>query len=65
MDSVKDKYEKARPLCCYLDSESEENFERYTTFMKMLKKIKISDIGAVEEEQEKLSKKLPFKVKFK
>ena len=64
MDSVKDKYEKARPLCCYLDSESEENFERYTTFMKMLKKIKISDIEAVEEEQEKLSKKLPFKVKF-
>ena len=64
MDSVKDKYENARPLCCYLDQESEENFERYTTFMKMLKKVKISEIEAVEEEQEKLAKKIPFKVKY-
>lgn len=64
LDDVKDKYENARPLCCYLDEDSEENFERYTTFMKMLKKVKISDIEAVEKEQENIAKKIPFKVKF-
>lgn len=36
IDSIKDKYEKAMPLCFYLDSKNEENFLRFTEFLNML-----------------------------
>ena len=64
LDDLKEKYRKAMPLSEYLDNKSEENFLRHTTFLDMLRKVKIKDIEKIEEEQEKLSKQLPFKVKF-
>ena len=64
IDPVKDKYEKALPLVCYLDSQSSENILNYTTFLGMLKEVSIPQIKAVEEEQKMLLKKIPFKVKF-
>ena len=64
VDEIKEKYEKAMPLCYYLDSKNEENLMYYTEFLKMLNKVKVSDIEKVEEEQNQLSKKSPFKVKF-
>ena len=64
MESIKDKYEKAMPLSFYLDSKDEENIINYTTFLKMLNKVTISQIEEVEEEQKKLNKQIPFKVKF-
>lgn len=64
LDSVKEKYEKAMPLCYYLDNKNEQNLINYTKFLEMLKKVKISQIEAVEKEQEMLSKALPFKVKY-
>ena len=64
IDSIKDKYENAEPLCFYLDSENEENILNYTTFLNMLNKVTINQIKEVENEQKKLAKKLPFKVKF-
>ncbi len=64
VDSIKDKYEKAMPLICYLDSKSEENILNYTTFLSMLKEVSIPQLKAIEEEQKDLSKKIPFKIKF-
>ena len=64
LDNLKEKYDLASPLYMYLDSEQEENAQKYATFLKMLKKIQISDVDKVAKEQEMLSKKLPFKVKF-
>ena len=64
MDSIKEKYENAVPLCFYLDSNSEENILNHTTFLSMLNKISIADIEAVDEEQKELSSQIPFKVKF-
>lgn len=64
LNSVKEKYEKARPLMYYLDFKNEENMVYYKTFLEMLKKVETYEIDKVEEEQKKLSKKLPFKVKF-
>ena len=64
LDDLKEKYRKAMPLSEYLDSKSEENALRYITFLDMLRKVKIEDIQKIELEQEKLSKQLPFKVKF-
>lgn len=64
LDEVEKKYKKARPLADYLDNKHEENFLRHTTFLNMLRQIKISDIEKVEEEQNNLNRKIPFKVKF-
>lgn len=64
INSIKEKYEKAMPLCFYLDSNNEENLLHYTEFLNMLNKVTISQIEAVEKEQKKLAKQIPFKVKF-
>lgn len=64
VDSIKEKYEKAQPLCFYLDSENEENIETYTQFLKMLSKANIAKIEEIEEEQKKISRKIPFKIKY-
>ena len=64
LDELEDKYKRARPLADYLDNKNEENLLRYTVFLNMLKQVQIEEIKEVEEEQEKLSKKIPFRVKF-
>ena len=64
LDDIAEKYKKAKPLASYLDSESEENILNYTTFLNMLTKLNIKEIDEIEEEQNKLAKKIPFKVKY-
>ena len=64
LDDLKEKYRKASPLAEYLDDKNEENLLKYTTFLNMLKEVNIEDIEKIEEEQNKLNKKIPFKVKF-
>lgn len=64
LDELEEKYKKSSLLKDYLDSKNEENIVKYTTFLNMLKEVKIQDIEKIEKEQNKLSKKLPFKVKF-
>ena len=64
LDDIAEKYKKAKPLVSYLDSESEKNILNYTTFLKMLTKLNIEEIEKIEEEQNKLAKKIPFKVKY-
>lgn len=64
LDEIEEKYKKASPLADYLDSKKEENILKYTTFLNMLKQIKIEDIEEVEKEQANLNKEIPFKVKF-
>ncbi len=64
LDEIEDKYKKASPLADYLDNKKEENILKHTTFLNMLKQIKIEDIEKIEKEQENLNKKIPFKVKF-
>ena len=64
LDDIKDKYLNASPLADYLDSKSEENKEKYETFLRMLKEIKISDIEKIEQEQQQINKKIPFKVRY-
>lgn len=64
LDKIEEKYKKAGPLAEYLDSKNEKNILKYTTFLNMLKKVKIEEIEKIEQEQANLSKKIPFKVKF-
>lgn len=64
LNTVKEKYEKARPLMYYLDYKNEDHIEYYTQFMEMLKKVETYKIEKIDEEQNALSKNIPFKVKF-
>lgn len=64
MDSLHERYDESSPLYMYLDSINEENATKYATFLKMLKKVEIGDVEKIKEEQEKLAKEIPFKVKF-
>ena len=64
MDEIEEKYKKASPLADYLDNKSEENILKHTTFLKMLNDFSIEKVEKIGEEQEKLSKKIPFKVKY-
>ena len=64
LDDIQEKYKNASPISEYLDAENEENYLKHTTFLRMLKDVRIEDIEKVQEEQIKLNKKIPFKVKF-
>ncbi len=64
LDDIKEKYSKASPLALYLDSKSEENQEKYATFLRMLNEVKIEDIEKIEKEQQTINKKIPFKVRY-
>ena len=64
LDDLEEKYKKSAPLADFLDSENEENYIKHTTFLNMLKNVKIDRIEEIEKEQEKLAKNTPFKVKF-
>ena len=64
LDEIEEKYKKASPLYEYLDQKNEENILKHTKFLSMLQQFKIEDVEKVQEEQENLNKKIPFKVKF-
>ncbi len=64
LEDVKEKYSKASPLINYLDSSSEENQERHETFLRMLEEIRVEDIEKIEQDQQNLNKKIPFKVRY-
>ncbi len=64
LDSAQEKYRRARPLAEYLDNKNEENILKYTTFLQMLKNMSIEEVEKVGEEQKKLNKKIPFKIKY-
>ena len=64
LTDLNEKYKKARPLYEYLDNQNEENIIKHTKFLEMLRNMDIDEIEKVEKEQSKLSKEIPFKVKF-
>ena len=64
VDSIKEKYEQALPLAFYLDNKSEENIVNHTKFLQLLDKVSIASIEKVEEEQKRIAKNIPFKVKY-
>lgn len=65
LNSLQEKSKAASPLYTYLFPEGEEGILKHTIFLKMLQDMKISEIEEIAEEQKKLDKQIPFKVKYK
>ena len=64
-DTVKEKYSKAAPLGTYLiNEETEEGYERSTTFLKMLNDFSISDVENISNIQKEMSNKEPFRIVY-
>ena len=64
LEDIKEKYAKSAPLANYLVPVNEEDEERHETFLRMVKDVKIEDIEAIEEKQQNINKKIPFKVRY-
>ena len=64
LEDIKEKYSKASPLVEYLVPNAGENDEKCETFKRMLKEVRIEEIEKIEEDQQNLNKKIPFKVRY-
>lgn len=64
LNTLKEKYGKSSSVGTYLEPKNEEDIIKHTIFLKMLKHVQIEEIEQIEEEQKKLNKQIPFKVKF-
>ncbi len=64
LDSLEERYKKARPLEQYLDNQEEENILKFAVFLNMLKQMSIEDVEQIASEQKLLEKEIPFKVKY-
>lgn len=64
LTDLKEKYKLASPIYTYLDDQTEENIEKFAIFLKMVSNMDISKIEKIEEEQEKLKDKIPYKIKY-
>lgn len=64
LDPLRDRYDSATPIMSYLEPKTEEDIIKHATFLNMLKTVEIGQIQRVGEEQNKVSQKIPFKVKY-
>lgn len=66
LDDIKEKYSKSSPLAEYLepDSKDEQYQEKYNIFLRMLSELKIEEIEKIEQEQQLINKRIPFKVRY-
>lgn len=64
-DPVREKYSKSEPLGKYLlKDNTEEDIEKYTTFLKMLNIFSIADVENVSNLQNEMEKSEPFRVRY-
>ena len=64
LTTIKEKYSMAKPLSAFLNPEKEEDIENVAIFLNMLKSTQIEEIKHVEEKQNKLNEKMPFRIKY-
>lgn len=64
LNTLQEKSKMASPLYTYLIPDGEEGILKHTIFLNMIKDMNIREIQKISEEQEKLEKKIPFKVKY-
>lgn len=64
LDDIQEKYAKAAPIMAYLEPKTQEDIERHTKFLSMLKQVSIEEIETALEEQKNLNKKIPIEIKY-
>lgn len=64
LTDIKQRYKLSSPICEYLDSEKEENIEKFAKFIKLVTTIDKDRIEEIAKEQEELNDKIPFEVKY-
>lgn len=65
LENINEKLKTAKPISYYIQLNSEENLEEYTTFLQMLNNLNIDKIKEIEEEQKELNKQIPYEIKYK
>ena len=65
LNDLNEKYKLAVPIFEYLKQDSEEELERFATFLKMLSNLDIDRLEEIEEEQKEYNKHIPFEIKYK
>ena len=64
LTDIKERYKLASPIVEYLDSKSEDNIEKFATFLKMVSTMKKDRMDEIEKEQKELNEKIPYEVKY-
>ena len=64
LEDTKTKYLKAKPLISYIVPKTEEDKNFHEEFIRMLEEVDIDEIKQIEEEQQLLNKKIPFRVRY-
>ncbi len=64
LTDIKERYKLASPIVEYLDSKSEDNIEKFATFLKMVSTMKKDRIEEIAKEQEILNSQIPYEVKY-
>ncbi len=64
LEDTKTKYSMAKPLVSYLDPKTEEEKQLHEEFLRMLSEVDIDEIKEIEEQQQNLNKKIPFKIRY-
>ena len=64
LTDIKERYRLASPIVEYLDSKSEDNIEKFATFLKMASTMKKDRIEEIAKEQEILNSQIPYEVKY-
>ena len=64
LTDLNEKYKLSSPISNYLDSKTEKNAEKFTTFLSLLNDTDLDEIKKIESEQEKLKKQIPNQVKY-
>lgn len=63
-ETLKNRYQNSDSIYSYLVPETEEDILKHGMFLKMLQNMNRQKVEEIEEEQKKLSKEIPFEVKY-
>ncbi len=64
LTDLNEKYKLSSPIGSYLDSKTEKNADKFTTFLSMINDTNLEEIKKIEKEQEELKKQIPNQVKY-
>lgn len=64
LTDIKQRYKLSSPIYEYLDSEKEENIEKFAKFIKLVTTVNQDRIEEISKEQEELNERIPFEVKY-